>query len=73
MQGKVVLQIDEDGEQPELPLAEEGGPCMVIRLQPMAGGLCRFSYTTLATEEEERSVVDISEVSEKIVTTSKQY
>jgi hypothetical protein len=65
----VVVQIDEDEAGMDIPLAEDG-PSMVIRLAPMAGGLCRFSYTT-TDEDNERSVINSSEVPEKIVTTSK--
>jgi hypothetical protein len=50
---------------------EEGGPFMVVRLQPISGGLCRFSYTTtIGDDEVERSVVATADVNEKIVTTS---
>lgn len=63
------MHIDEDDLAPELSL-NEGDPCMVIRLQPMAGGLCRFSYATATNDGEGRLLIDMSEVEERIVTTS---
>lgn len=48
----------------------DGDPCMVIRLQPMPGNLCRFSYATLANDGEGRVLVDLAEVQERIATTS---
>jgi hypothetical protein len=66
---KVAVHIDEEDFAPELSL-NEGDPCMVIRLQPMAGGLCRFSYATAANDGEGRVLIDMSEVEERIVTTS---
>ena len=71
LQAKVAIHVDEEGVAPQLPMAEEGGPFMVIRLQPMTGGLCRFTSTTTAGENDERTVIDISEVVETIVTTSR--
>jgi len=65
----VAIHVDEDGSATELPMAEDSGPCMVIRLQPMTGGLCRFSHTTIDEENLERTVVDFNEVVEKIATT----
>lgn len=69
LQAKVAIHIDEDDFAPELSL-NEGDPCMVIKLQPMAGGLCRFSYATAANDGEARVLVDTSEVEDRIVTTS---
>lgn len=66
-----MIQIDEDGDSPDLPLSEDGVPCMIIRLQPLSGGLCRFSFTTTGEEDDERSLIDYAEVPEKIITTSK--
>lgn len=65
----MAIHIDEDDLAPELSL-NEGDPCLVIKIQPMSGGLCRFSYATAANDGEARVLVDISEVEERIVTTS---
>jgi len=68
-QAKVAIQIDEDGLQPDLSLLE-GDPGMVVRLQPMSGGLCGFSYATATDDGEKRVIIAMAEVYEKIVTTS---
>lgn len=64
-----MVQIDEEGTSPDLPLSEEGGPCLSIRLQPMAGDLCRFSHTTLAEDQDVSTLIPISEVVDKITIT----
>lgn len=64
-----MVHIDEDAKALEIPLADEGAPFMVIRLHPMPGGLCRFTYVTNADEVNERIVIDMSDVSEYIATT----
>lgn len=70
IQAKVAIHIDEEDLAPELSL-NEGDPCMVIRLQPMAGNLCRFSYATAADDGDGRVLIDMSEVLERITTISK--
>ncbi|RSH95410.1 hypothetical protein EHS25_000497 [Saitozyma podzolica] len=70
---KVVVHVDEDGEAEDLAPKQDGGPCMVIRLQPMSGGLCRYSFISTADDEPERTVIPTSEVNERIVTTIHQY
>ena len=66
----MVIHVDADGLAPDLPIGDEGGPCMLIRLQPMSGGFCRFSFVTVAEgDTEERIVLDVSEVLERIATT----
>jgi hypothetical protein len=69
-QAKVVIHVDEDASAIDLPLEEEEEPRMSIRLQPMAGGLCRFSYITTADDEGERTVIDMNEVTQRIATAS---
>ncbi|KAL7421475.1 hypothetical protein Q5752_004362 [Cryptotrichosporon argae] len=71
---KVAIHVDEDGDSPALPLVEDDGeteidPRLVIRLQPMSGGLCRFSYVTSMGDAEERTVVAMDDVAERIATT----
>lgn len=41
LKAKVVVQVDESGETETLPLGAGGSPLIVVRLQPMPGGLCR--------------------------------
>ncbi|WWC64175.1 uncharacterized protein I303_106783 [Kwoniella dejecticola CBS 10117] len=69
-QRKVVLHIDEAGMATDI-IVDEDNPLLCIRLQPMAGGMCRFSYSTADAVNEERVVIDTSEVLERVVTTSK--
>lgn len=69
-QARVVVQIDEQGMSQDLPLSEDAGPCLAIRLQPMPGDLCRFSYTSLAEDQDARLLLPTSEVVDKIATTS---
>jgi hypothetical protein len=69
----VVVHVDEDGEAEDLAPKQDGGPCMVIRLQPMSGGLCRYSFISTADDEPERTVIPTSEVNERIVTTSESH
>ena len=65
-----MIHVDADASAPDPPIGDEGRPCVSIRLQPMSGGFCRFSVVTLAEgEAEERIVLDVSEVLERIVTT----
>ena len=70
IQARVVVHIDEDGESADLPLSSELDPSLAIRLQPLAGGLCRLSYTTADEDETERLLVSIQDVVEHMVTTS---
>ncbi|KAK8843437.1 hypothetical protein IAR55_007094 [Kwoniella newhampshirensis] len=66
---KVVIHIDEDGIAPDIPMEEGSYPLLSIRLQPVAGGLCRFSSTTAGYDDDERIVIALSEVTAKIATT----
>lgn len=61
------MQIGEEGASPEIPL---GDSVLAFRIQAMPGGFTRFSYRT-ATGDEDRQVIDVSEVLEKTVSTSK--
>lgn len=70
--GKVVVHIDEDGISPELELASSG-PVMIIRLQPMAGGLCRFAVATAVDDDIERTVIEAADVPQRIANTIHRY
>ncbi|OCF31354.1 hypothetical protein I316_06959 [Kwoniella heveanensis BCC8398] len=71
--GKVVVLVDETGIADPLPLQDRGPPLLSIRLQPMSGSLCRFSYSTIEVQDEDRMVIDMSEVPEKIALTVHRY
>jgi hypothetical protein len=64
----VLVQVNELGHFEE-PMLREDGPCMAIHLQPLPGDLCRFSYVAIGDDEEEREVIDMSEVVERVATT----
>lgn len=66
VQGKVTMHVDEEGTSPEMPL---GDSLLAFRVQAMPGGFTRFSYRT-ATGDEDRQVIDVSEVLEKTMSTS---
>ena len=70
--GKVVIHVDEDGMAPALPI-DTRSTKLSVYLQPMAGGLCRYAHSVAGKEEAERIVVDMSEVKEKIASTSKSF
>jgi len=65
-QGKVTMYIDEN----DIPSASSmGDSVLVFHVQAMPGGFTRFSYRT-ATGDEDRQVIDVSEVLEKTISTS---
>ncbi|WVN91089.1 uncharacterized protein L203_106336 [Cryptococcus depauperatus CBS 7841] len=72
MKSKVVIHVDEDGLASELPL-DGKKPVLCIYLQPMAGGLCRYSHYIVGEEEEGRGVIEMDRVKEKIATTIHQH
>jgi hypothetical protein len=43
---------------------------MLIRLQPLTGGLCRLSYATLADEDDDREVISMNDASDRIASIS---
>lgn len=61
-----MMHVDEEGLSPDLPL---GDHLLAFRVQAMPGGFIRFSYRT-ATGDEDRQVIDVSEVLEKTMSTS---
>ena len=65
--GKVVMYIDEKDTFSEEAV---GDSVLAFRIQAMPGGFTRFSYKT-ATGDEDRQVIDVSEVLEKTISTSK--
>ncbi|TYJ55176.1 hypothetical protein B9479_004110 [Cryptococcus floricola] len=69
---KVVVHVDEDGEAPEL-LLDPRRQELSFYLQPMAGGLCRYAHSVPGEEEEERAVIEMSEVRAKIASTIHEH
>jgi len=60
------MYIDEHDTPSESSL---GDSVLVFHVQAMPGGFTRFSYRT-ATGDEDRQVIDVSEVLEKTISTS---
>ena len=69
LQGKVVMYIDEHDTPSESSM---GDSVLVFHVQAMPGGFTRFSYRT-ATGDEDRQVIDVSEVLEKTISASKSF
>lgn len=65
-QGKVTMYIDENDIS---SASSMGDSVLVFHVQAMPGGFTRFSYRT-ATGDEDRQVIDVSEVLEKTISTS---
>ena len=60
------MHIDEEGTSLDIPLGES---LLAFRVQAMPGGFTRFSYRTTIGDED-RQVIDVSEVLEKTMSTS---
>ncbi|CCA70680.1 hypothetical protein PIIN_04614 [Serendipita indica DSM 11827] len=59
---KVVVHVDSSNEADRIPFGIVGGPFVVIRLQPMPGGLCRYNITCNSPDEEEEEHILHTEV-----------
>jgi hypothetical protein len=71
VQPKVVVHIDELGQADPLPLNGREPPFVVIRIQPMAGDLSRYTVTSHdPNDEAEEEIVHTARVSGRIVQTS---
>jgi hypothetical protein len=67
----VVVHIDELGHADSLPVSGREPPFVVIRIQPMAGELSRYTVTSQDPNEEgEEEIVHTARVSGRIVQTS---
>ena len=70
-QTKVVVHIDPMGSADPIPFGIGAPPYASIRLQLIAGGLCRFSITSNDPEDDgEEDIVQIERVPSRIVNTS---
>lgn len=66
------MQIDPDGTADPVPFGMDGPPYVRVRLQPIAGGLCRFAVGSSDPEDEnEEDIVQLDRVPSRIVQTSK--
>ncbi|KAF8917932.1 hypothetical protein CPB85DRAFT_1284072 [Mucidula mucida] len=71
---KIVVHIDAVGGADNIPFGVEGPPFAVIRLQPLAGGVCRYKVTsTDPSDPGEEDIVQTSRVPNRIILTIHQY
>ncbi len=67
-----MVHIDAVGGADNIPFGVEGPPFAVIRLQPLAGGVCRYKVTsTDPSDPGEEDIVQTSRVPNRIILTSK--
>lgn len=68
-----MLHIDELGSSDPLPFGVDGPPFVIVRVQPMAGLLARYTVTSSDPNDEgEEDIVQTSRVPSRIVQTSKE-
>lgn len=71
---KIVVHIDALGSADKLPFGIGGPPFAVIRLQPLAGGVCRYKVTSSdPSDQGEEDIVQTARVPNRIVLTIHQY
>ncbi|KAJ3545378.1 hypothetical protein NMY22_g2470 [Coprinellus aureogranulatus] len=71
---KAVVHIDPEGTADPVPFGMDGPPYVRIRLQPIAGGLCRFAVSSSDPEDEaEEDIVQLDRVPSRIVQTIHQF
>ena len=74
LQPKVVVHVDSSNEADRIPFGIVGGPFVIIRLQPMPGGLCRYNVTCNSLDEdEEEHILHFEAVPARILQTSKHH
>lgn len=66
------MHIDQEGAADPIPFGEDGGPYVVVRVQPMAGELARYNVTSSYEDEPEEDIMQTSRIPERIVQTSEQ-
>ncbi|KAK0206394.1 hypothetical protein DFS33DRAFT_586286 [Desarmillaria ectypa] len=71
---KIVVHIDALGSADKLPFGIGGPPFAIIRLQPLAGGVCRYRVTSSdPSDQGEEDIVQTARVPNRIVLTIHQY
>ncbi|TCD67500.1 hypothetical protein EIP91_012305 [Steccherinum ochraceum] len=71
---KVVLHIDHEGSADPIPLISRTAPFVVVRVQPMAGELSRYTVTSSDPNDEgEEDIVQTGRVPDRIVQTIHQF
>jgi protein ECT2 len=73
-QPKIVLHLDPSGVADPLPFGISAPPYVIVRVQPMAGELCRYVVTSSDPDDEgEEDIVHTASVPARVVQTSKCY
>ncbi|KAF7301817.1 DH domain-containing protein [Mycena indigotica] len=71
---KIVVHIDAHGSADKIPFGMGSPPFGVIRLQPLAGGLCRYKVTSSdPSDPGEEDIVQTARVPARIVLTIHQF
>ncbi|KAF8592181.1 hypothetical protein K439DRAFT_1626199 [Ramaria rubella] len=71
---KIVLHIDPSGAADPLPFGINAPPYVIVRVQPMAGELCRYAVTSSdPNDEKEEDIVHTATVPARIVQTIHQF
>ncbi|KAF8165546.1 hypothetical protein B0H34DRAFT_689520 [Crassisporium funariophilum] len=71
---KVVVHIDPLGSADPIPFGLGGPPFAIIRVQPMAGGLCRYGVSSNEPGDEgEEDIVQTERVPSRVVQTIHQF
>ncbi|KAJ3989615.1 hypothetical protein F5890DRAFT_1400587 [Lentinula detonsa] len=71
---KIVVHVDALGTADDIPFGIRGPPLAVIRVQPLAGGMCRYKVTSSdPSDPEEVDVVQTTRVPQRIVLTIHQF
>lgn len=66
-----MVHIDELGTSDPIPFGVNGPPLVSIRVQPIAGALCRYKVTSSdPNDENEEDIVQTGRVSDRVVHTS---
>uniref|UniRef100_A0A0W0EZG9 DH domain-containing protein n=1 Tax=Moniliophthora roreri TaxID=221103 RepID=A0A0W0EZG9_MONRR len=71
---KIVVHVDADGLADDIPFGIASAPFVVIRLQPLAGGVCRYEVTSSdPSDPGEKDIVQTARVPSRVVLTIHQF
>ncbi|KAH7931234.1 hypothetical protein BV22DRAFT_1115616 [Leucogyrophana mollusca] len=71
---KIVLHIDPQGTADPIPFGMNGPPFVVVRVQPMAGEISRYTVTSSDPHDEpEEDIVQTARIPGRIIQTIHQY
>ncbi|KAJ8086818.1 hypothetical protein PM082_005643 [Marasmius tenuissimus] len=71
---KIVVHVDANGSADRIPFGVGSPPFVVIRLQPLAGGVCRYKVTSSdPSDPGEEDIVQTTRVPSRVVLTIHQF